>query len=157
MIPDSPFDETIRVSNCVGGVHGRREGVQSGLFRRDIGQGGERPGRRAEQVSFLGFSSKGDGMQRGRRRVGRMDDRGDRILPHEISPRGIAAGLDGGDHGLPRGAGQASREILGQLDGVPDRRPAPLVLGIVIGRDGKLFDSARNARRTRRLPGAATS
>ena len=40
VIPDSPFDEIVRVSDRVGGVHGRCEGVQSGNFRRDIGQVG---------------------------------------------------------------------------------------------------------------------
>jgi hypothetical protein len=60
VIPDSPFDEIVRVSDRVGGVHGRREGVQSGNIRRDIDEVGERPGRGAEQVSFLGFSPHDD-------------------------------------------------------------------------------------------------
>ncbi len=100
VIPDSPFDEAIRVSHRGGGVHGRREGVQSGNFRRDIGQVGERPGRSAEQVAFLGLFLKDGSILCGCCRVGRLDNRGDCIASHEFALCGFAARFDRRDDGV---------------------------------------------------------
>ena len=101
---------------------------------------------RAEQVSFLGLTQKGGSIQGGRRRVGRLDHRGHRILSNQCSSNSIAARLDGRDHGLARSTGPASGKILSHLDSVPYRRPTSFVLRMVIGRDGKRFDPVRTAR-----------
>ncbi len=42
--------------------------------------------------------------------------------------------------------GDDSRKILCHLDGFTYRRLAPLVLGMLVGRDGKMLDPARTTR-----------
>ena len=85
---------------------------------------------------------RGNGIQSGSRGVGRLDYRRDCIGSNELT-RAHHGSFRCANHGLARGAGRASCEILGQLDGVTHCRPAPLSLGMAIARDGKLLDSAQ--------------
>ena len=67
------------------------------------------------------------------------------LIAHEIVLRDSPTRLDLSDVGFEGRAGQALREVLGQLDGVGHGRSAPLLHRVAIGQDSLGLDSPRAA------------